>query len=205
MSHFIQFRYKWKNIIYGWLKLIATLTFIDLYRFILQAVSSLEGYRCFKLPTFIWLQFKYMNCLMRYKYIPKHISLKKSKLCTKYIKNMPVKMLQSPDCLWSMKMPLVLALLVGKWTQCHDYRIRWWRYMLSVILFHRAGTKFSLVTECKPGSIHQIGRIAFVSAFGKQTPESGWRSGRLTGFSRAGLRSSLVVMRAEHVPAEMLP
>lgn len=205
MSHFIQFRYKWKNIIYSWLKLIATLTFIDLYRFILQAVSSLEGYRCFKLPTFIWLQFKYMNCLMRYKYIPKHISLKKSKLCTKYIKNMPVKMLQSPDCLWSMKMPLMLALLVGKWTQCHDYRIRWWRYMLSVILFHRAGTKFSLVTECKPGSIHQIGRIAFVSVFGKQNPESGWRSGRLTGFSRAGLRSSLVVMRAEHVPAEMLP
>lgn len=205
MSHFIQFRYKWKNIIYGWLKLIATLTFIDLYRFILQAVSSLEGYRCFKLPTFIWLQFKYMNCLMRYKYIPKYISLKKSKLCTKiYQKHALWKCYrQSPDCLWSMKMPLVLALLVGKWTQCHDYRSRWWTYTLFVILFHRAGTKFSLVTQCKPGRIHQIGKIA--SAFGRQNPESGWRSGRLTGFSRAGLRSSLVVVRAEHIPAEFFP
>lgn len=137
MSHFIQFQYKWKNIIYGWLKLIATLTFINLYIFFLQVVSSLEGYRCFKLPTFIWLQFKYMNCLMHYKYIPKYISLKKSKLCTKiYQKHALWKYYrQSIDCLWSMKMPLVLSLLVGKWKQCHDYRIRWWRYMLPVILF----------------------------------------------------------------------
>lgn len=179
MSHFIQFQYKWKNIIYGWLKLIATLTFIDLYRFILQAVSSLEGYRCFKLPTFIWLQFKYMNCLMRYKYIPKYISLKKSKLCTKiYQKHALWKCYrQSSDCLRSMKMPLVLALLVGKWKQAMITGLGDGDICFLSSYFIELGPNSLLLLNVNQDEIHQISRIASGLVLGKQNPESGWRSG----------------------------